>query len=86
MRDAVGIALEARAYGVFLLRTAAAVGISGAHAEVTHQNFFQLFAFLPRTSHALRLPESKKSNAENLCITYIRHCPRFPLLFGEKIF
>ena len=57
VRDAVGVALKACAHGVLFLRAAAAVGIGGAHAEVTHQNFFQLLAFLPRTSHALRLLE-----------------------------
>ena len=39
-----------------------------------------------KTKGFRRLLTKEKSNAEDLCITYIRHCPRFSLLFGEKIF
>ena len=60
VRDAVGVALEARAHGVLLLEPAASAGIGGTHAVVSYQNFFQLLAFLPRTGHALRLLKTKK--------------------------
>ena len=85
VRDAVGVALKACAHGILFLRAAAAVGIGGAYAEVTHQNFFQLLAFLPRTSHALRLLESKKVMQKTSALLIYDIARAFPC-FSEKNF